>query len=130
MKFSKFLVIAFMCHQKPERSFHFRGRQFPLCARCTGILIGYFVGIAVAYITRKSNCLWLSLCVVPMIIDGGIQLICKAESNNFRRLITGILGRVGIIYLFVSLHTFTVWWVRKVLRYFMLLCICRGRVFV
>lgn len=53
-----------------------------------------------------------------MIIDGGIQYIFKKESNNLRRLITGILGGIGIIYLFINIHTFTVWWVTKVLQYY------------
>ncbi len=119
MKLKKFLAITFMCHQKPERSFYFNGKQFPLCARCTGILIGYFVGIIIACITYRNNYLYLlSLLITPMIIDGGIQYIFKKESNNLRRLITGILGGIGIIYLFISIHTFTVWWVTKVLQYY------------
>ena len=28
------------CHQMATRSFFFKGFQFPLCARCTGILVG------------------------------------------------------------------------------------------
>jgi hypothetical protein len=31
------------CHQLQERSFFIRGRQMPLCARCTGILLGLAV---------------------------------------------------------------------------------------
>lgn len=117
MKIEKFLAIAFMCHQKPERSFHFKGKQFPLCARCTGILIGYLVGIVLACITKCSNYLWMLLLVIPMIIDGSIQLVFKKESNNLRRLITGMFGGIGIIYMFITIHMFTVWWVTKVLYY-------------
>ena len=29
------------CRCRPDRSFHFRGRPFPICARCTGILCGF-----------------------------------------------------------------------------------------
>jgi uncharacterized membrane protein len=29
-----------VCHQLPERSFHFWGRQFPVCARCAGLYVG------------------------------------------------------------------------------------------
>lgn len=50
-----------------------------------------------------------------MLIDGGIQLIFKKESNNIRRFITGILGGIGIIYLLLAIHTFTVWWVSAVM---------------
>lgn len=113
----RFLAIAFMCHQKPERSFFFKGKQFPICARCTGILAGYFLGIFIAYITHCRNYLWFLLLIVPMTIDGGMQLIFKIESNNLRRLITGILGGIGIIYIFISIHMFTVWWVTKAVEF-------------
>ncbi|MBQ7242777.1 MAG: DUF2085 domain-containing protein [Bacilli bacterium] len=33
----------FRYHQLPNRSFFFHGRQFPLCARCSGILLGIVV---------------------------------------------------------------------------------------
>lgn len=115
MNIGKFLAISFMCHQRPDRSFHFRGKQFPLCARCTGILIGYFVGIILACITRCSNYAWFLLCLIPMIVDGGVQSLFKKESNNIRRLVTGILGGVGIIYTFISIHMFTVWLAIKLL---------------
>lgn len=118
MTIKKFLGIAFMCHQRPDRSFFIKGKQFPLCARCTGILIGYFIGAIIACITGCSNYLWIPLLIIPMIIDGGIQFIFKIESNNLRRLITGILGGTGIIYLFINIHMFTVWWVTKALQCF------------
>ena len=109
MNIRKSLGIAFGCHQKPDRSFFINGRQFPLCARCTGILIGYFIGIAVAIITKCQNHLYFLLLLIPMIIDGIIQKAFKKESNNIRRLLTGILGGIGIIYAFITMHKFTVW---------------------
>ena len=117
MTVRKFLAIAFMCHQLPERSFHIKGWQFPLCARCTGILFGYIVGIIVACITDCSNSLWYLLFIIPMTVDGIIQLKLKIESNNIRRLITGLLGGIGIVYLFINIHIFTVWWVTKFMHY-------------
>src|SRR6478672_3572793 len=33
-------VGSFLCHQLPERSFHFRGAQLPVCARCIGLYVG------------------------------------------------------------------------------------------
>lgn len=98
-----------MCHQKPERSFHINGRQFPLCARCTGILAGYFLGILLLFVLGFGKHLWLSLLIIPMTVDGIMQQALKIESNNFRRFITGIMGGIAIIYMLVSIHIFTVW---------------------
>lgn len=69
-----------------------------------------------ACITHCANYLWMLLCMLPMIVDGGIQFALKKESNNIRRLLTGILGGIGIVYLFISIHIFTVWWLTIVLR--------------
>lgn len=117
MQLGKFLAIAFMCHQKPERSFYFRGRQFPICARCTGILGGYVLGIIIAFATKLSY-YWLpSFLIIPMIIDGAIQLKFKKESTNPRRFITGILGGIAIIYIFINIHMFTVWLATLLLKH-------------
>ena len=35
-----YYVGSIVCHQRPERSFHFSGAQFPVCARCAGIYAG------------------------------------------------------------------------------------------
>ncbi len=37
---------AVVCHQLPERSFALAGRQWPVCARCSGLYIGVAVGLA------------------------------------------------------------------------------------
>ena len=72
--------------------------------------------MAIACITNVAEYLWFLLLVIPMIVDGVAQLIFKAESNNARRFITGLLGGIAIIYLFISIHKFTVWWVTLFLK--------------
>lgn len=83
------------CHQIPERSFFICGYQFPICSRCTGIIVGYVVSLIL--LTLKTIFpIWLCvlLCLF-MVIDGGIQLMLFIMSNNFRRFITGILFGIG-----------------------------------
>ena len=36
----KWLPIIFGCHCRSDRSFYWKGTQFPICARCTGELVG------------------------------------------------------------------------------------------
>jgi uncharacterized membrane protein len=38
--FAVYVVGSFVCHQRPERSFHLWAHQMPVCARCTGIYAG------------------------------------------------------------------------------------------
>ena len=87
------------CHQKPERSFFLGGYQFPLCARCTGVLIGYlcsFLLLLFGCLIRPLICL---LFLVPLILDGGVQLLFNVLSNNTRRVVTGIVFGLGFIQL-------------------------------
>jgi uncharacterized membrane protein len=38
--FAVYVIGSFVCHQRPERSFHLWAHQMPVCARCTGIYAG------------------------------------------------------------------------------------------
>jgi len=103
-----FLQFAFMCHRRPDRSFHCRGKQFPICARCTGILLGYFIGYGSAFFTGVISVYYALLLCVPLIIDGVIQFLTSYESTNLRRLFTGILTGAGIIYILLFIGSQTV----------------------
>jgi uncharacterized membrane protein len=83
------------CHQLHERSFFFRGYQFPVCARCTGLFIGYTAGILCFGFMLKFELIKLFIvafiAVLALGIDGILQLKKICISNNGRRLITGLL---------------------------------------
>lgn len=83
------------CHQKPERSFFLKGYQFPVCARCTGLLFGFIAGIIGFWWILNSVRLAM-ICCIPLIIDGITQYLGWRESNQILRVVTGILGGFGI----------------------------------
>ncbi len=83
------------CHRMPERSFFFKGKQFPLCARCTGIYLGYAIFIPIIFFFKIN--IWYSLlAIAPTTIDGLTQAYCKRDSNNTLRFLTGILAGLGL----------------------------------
>jgi uncharacterized membrane protein len=88
-----------LCHQKAERSFFFNGNQMPFCSRCTAIWLGLTIGLGVMiYFPIKLDKKFLFLMIIGLIpigIDGFGQLFQLWTSNNFTRLITGLL--IGII---------------------------------
>lgn len=91
---------AFRCHQLPERSFFYKGMQFPVCARCTGVLLGMFLlGPIITIFTFGNMYVSLGLLFI-MIFDGFLQLKIKYNSNNFKRLITG-LGAGYAVFSFI-----------------------------
>lgn len=77
------------CHQMPERSFFIGDYQFPLCARCTGIMIGHVLGVITAFFCRVP--IKVVFGILPLAVDGSVQKYTDYESNNRRRLMTGIL---------------------------------------
>lgn len=91
-----------MCHRLPERSFFYKGRQFPICARCTGILAGYILAIISLFFIKIPILFCLTL-LIPAAVDGIGQYLGKWTSNNIRRLITGILAGIAVIYIVAAI---------------------------
>ena len=101
------------CHQRPDRSFFYKEYQFPMCARCTGVIIGYLVAIPIYFIYSFDIGVYTTLCAI-MFFDWYIQYLKIRESTNVRRLITGILCGfglmsleiqiIGVLILFLKVH--------------------------
>ena len=98
----KYLPMIFGCHCIPERCLSYKGRPFPICARCTGEGIGILLAIAAIGIRHPA---WyiLLLLLLPMLLDAIVQRVTSYESNNTKRLITGALfGYAGFTLLLLS----------------------------
>ncbi|PKK37562.1 hypothetical protein BWI96_06800 [Siphonobacter sp. SORGH_AS_0500] len=94
------------CHRKAERSFFWRGKQFPVCARCTGIYLGYLSFPVFNFDLYYISSLFSILLIMPTLLDGLTQAYMRRESTNFIRLTTGILGGVGAMSLIINIGTF------------------------
>ena len=93
------------CHQRPERSFFYKSYQFPVCARCTGVLIGYVIAI-LFYCIFGHKCFPSSFVCFVMLFDWLLQFAGIKESTNNRRLVTGTLGGYGIMMFQIKCVTF------------------------
>lgn len=111
----KFLRIFFGCHARPDRSFYYKGKQFPICARCTGELVGMIAAVFIAVFVGRIPVFWCIILTIPILIDGIIQLKTKYESNNIKRLITGIMFGVAFVFFLIHFHLFMVNLVRELL---------------
>ena len=110
--FSKFinLVGASVCHQLPERSFSAGSLVLPVCARCEGIYVGFFISAIFLFLMfkRKESDLpriyiVVILCVfiISTVIDGGLSYLGLVKTNNIFRYLTGFLsgaGSIAIVY--------------------------------
>jgi uncharacterized membrane protein len=103
------------CHRRPDRSLFIKGKQMPLCARCTAIYGAYLLLPLFYFVPYQLWMLILGVLLqLPMLIDGLTQRFKMRESNNTLRVITGGLSGIGqclliwffarsIIYLIQSL---------------------------
>lgn len=78
------------CHQKQERSFFVMGRQFHICARCTGIFTGCIFSPFLCFLSCEEIIKSFTFCFSIMALDGFSQLFGWRESNNILRFITGL----------------------------------------
>lgn len=61
---------SIVCHQLPERSFVWAGRQWPVCARCSGLYLGAALGVVAWFLLRR---------------------VLAAQGFESRRLVTALL---------------------------------------
>ncbi|WP_302626530.1 DUF2085 domain-containing protein [uncultured Eubacterium sp.] len=97
----KWLPIVFGCHQRPERSFFVKGKQFPLCARCTGELFGIILTPFLYFLLSRLPVWVFFIMLIPLITDGMIQARTNYESDNIKRVFTGLFFGIGLAMLFM-----------------------------
>lgn len=91
------------CHQMANRSFSFRNYQFPVCARCTGMIIGELTAISAFMLHLRLNTAFCLCIMIPMFLDGTIQFYTDYLSNNIKRLITGLLFGFGFLQILCAI---------------------------
>ncbi|HKZ59665.1 MAG TPA: DUF2085 domain-containing protein [Candidatus Thermoplasmatota archaeon] len=97
------------CHTKASRSFEFNGNQMPFCARDVAIFAGLSVGLALCLPARSRTYRavvllpwWSYLALlVPIALDGGMQDVFGFESDNLRRVLTGVPAGLAIAFALV-----------------------------
>lgn len=86
------------------------GQVLPLCARCTGIYSGIFFAMAFFFLTNRQNnsrpytmwgILFAAFSFLPVSLDGFFSYLGLWESNNFLRVVTGVIGGASLPGLFL-----------------------------
>ncbi|RZD38131.1 MAG: hypothetical protein CXT75_02375 [Methanobacteriota archaeon] len=83
------------CHQLSQRSYEYNENQMPFCARDVGIFAGLTFGFVWALGRRIELTLpMIILALIPIGLDGTIQLFTDYESTNIRRVATGLIAGI------------------------------------
>lgn len=61
-------------------------------------------GIPIAIIWGYPSFYIVVLMMVPLVVDGSVQRLTTYESTNIRRLLTGILFGISLIFFFIYFH--------------------------
>lgn len=110
--YAKLMLAGFRigCHQRADRSFFWKDYQFPVCARCTGVIVGYIITLPLYFIWDASIMLCIAFAAI-MFVDWLIQHLRILESTNIRRLVTGVMGGYSIFTLQILAVKQIVQWV-------------------
>lgn len=96
------------CHQFPERSLEAGGLYFSVCARDTGINLGFIITLIVLFVfcARLKDkpgamppfwAVWVGIVLaIPMVVDGTTSYLGLRETTNLIRYLSGYLCGTGL----------------------------------
>ena len=118
-----FAVGSSVCHQIPSHSYINSGTQFPLCARCSGLYLGSFIGLCYFFtlgkrkaIPKKSLLALLLTLFLVWAADGVHSFLTDIlnqsyiyETTNLTRLVTGFGMGLVMSTALLTLFNLSVW---------------------
>lgn len=98
------LLTKWPCHRIPERCLKIGTWHMPVCSRCLGIILSFPLGVIVGCSSAFSSRVYVFSFCIPLLLDAGLQQTGSHKSNNYFRLITGLLAGFGAgIFLLLGL---------------------------
>ena len=114
-----------LCHQLPQRSFFFDGYQSPLCARCTGMYLGFLIGLVFLIVRRRTHSARMPTASIIAVLIGFITIMGIDGINstisvipgapqlyhttNIHRIVTGTLFGIAMCVLFFPVFSTAIW---------------------
>ena len=91
-------VFGFFCHQDPVRSFTPNGTALAICARCTGVYVGFALALPMLTVVRRlggRGVMWLHGILVMQVMVFGFHLV---PHGPMVRTLSGQMFAVGVVY--------------------------------
>jgi len=103
-----FAFASHLCHQQPDRSFHWGSTAWAVCARCLGLYaaapLGAVLALAVrtpARIVPPRNLLLLSIAAFPTVATWGAEHGFDAALSNAARFVAALPLGAAVAWLLV-----------------------------
>ena len=103
---------GFVCHQLPDRSFHWHGAQLAVCARCTGIYLGACSAAVLAPLPPSTYARWaasraragglLAAAAAPMVVTVAAEWTGLWQPSSIVRAGTGVWLGIAAAIVVVS----------------------------
>jgi uncharacterized membrane protein len=93
-----------LCHQMPERSFHFEGFPLAVCARCFGLYAGAAAGVLfyppARGLARRDapGRAWLVVAAAPTTVDFALGFFGVWENTHLSRFLTAVILGAGVAF--------------------------------
>ena len=99
-----------LCHQLPERSYYVAGHPLAVCARCTGVYLGFALAVLAYPLVRSLRRIdtperkWLFVASIPLVVDFSLNFLGVWENTHTSRSLTGaLLGATAVFYVLPGL---------------------------
>jgi uncharacterized membrane protein len=96
-----------ICHQIDSHSLHIFDTKFAVCARCTAIYTGFFLGVLFyPLIFRRIGFLPISripvLTILPLLLDVFLSATGVHESTGLSRILTGLVFGISLPFVLLK----------------------------
>jgi uncharacterized membrane protein len=103
-----YVAASRVCHQRPERSFHTAGVQWPVCGRCAGLYLSAPIGTLAAWLARRRALrmrapFWLAIAAVPTVLTLGLEWLDLARVTNIDRALAALPLGAAIAFVIVAI---------------------------
>jgi uncharacterized membrane protein len=103
-----YVAASRVCHQRPERSFHTAGVQWPVCGRCAGLYLAAPIGALAAWLARRRAPwmrapFWLAIAALPTVVTLGLEWLDLAHVTNLDRALAALPLGAAMAFVIVAI---------------------------
>ena len=101
-----YVVAGHVCHQRPERSFHTDGVQWPVCGRCAGLYAAAPFGALAALLIRRRRTVpsvaWLAAAAIPTAITFVLEHGGLTAMSSIARFLAALSLGAAVAFFIVA----------------------------